>query len=74
MAVGDLVLLSLNKRSSRDDEEKVAGEGSGFSRELVAVSTGCGCGENCAIVKRASVCISQTGSVTVRGQYQWSQR
>ena len=25
----------------------------------------CGCGEDCAIVKRAGVCISQTGSGTV---------
>ena len=43
----------------------MAGEGSGFTRAKFAVSTDCGYGENWAIVKRAGVCILQTGSGTV---------
>ena len=40
------------------------GEGSGLTRVYISVSTDCGCGDDCAIVKRAGVCIPQTGSST----------
>ena len=43
----------------------MAGEGSWFTRAKLAVSTDCGYGEDCTIVKRAGVCFLQTGSVTV---------
>ncbi|XP_075248359.1 uncharacterized protein LOC142341319 [Convolutriloba macropyga] len=47
-----------------EEEEEVAGECRGFTREWLTASTHCGCDDAWAIVKRAGVCISQTGSGT----------
>ena len=65
---GELVSLSIYRWSSPQlatTEVHLASEGSGFTRALFAVSTDCGSGVDWAIVKRAGVCISQTGSASV---------
>ena len=59
---GELVFLSIYRWSSPELEEEVAGEGSGFTRAFLAVSTDCGYGEDCSIVKSAAVCIPHSGS------------
>ena len=50
-----------------DEEEEVAGEGSGFTHAWAVESTDFGCGEAWAIAKRAGICISHTGSRTGGG-------
>ena len=67
VAVGELVSLPMNNGSSLDNEEEVAGENSGLSCEHIAASTDYDCRDSWTIVKRAGVCISQTGSVTGGG-------
>ena len=62
---GELESLSMYRLSSPELEEDLTGEGSGFTHAQLAVSPDCGCEEDCAIVKRARVCISQTSSGTV---------
>ena len=58
-AVGEFVsLLMKSWNSPVPVEEEVAGESNEFTREWVAAATSWSCGDACALVKNASVCIS----------------